>query len=117
MSEDELRLGADFYLNKLLDRKTIADHFWSGIRVACIGVALVYRTLLKQRPNLTSGVQFLSIYSIVLSTRAASYSGGGDVQSAALKDIKASLAKDEQREDTQLGMIRKLQLAVGKSYL
>ena len=39
--EDELQLGADGYLQKLLKRKTIVDHLWNGFKFTCLFFALV----------------------------------------------------------------------------
>ena len=39
--EDELRLGADGYLQKLLTRKTVLDHIWNGFKFTCIFFSLV----------------------------------------------------------------------------
>jgi hypothetical protein len=41
--EDELRLGADGYLQKLLRRKTIQDDIWGGFKFSCILLSLVSR--------------------------------------------------------------------------
>ena len=39
--EDELRFGADHYLKKLAERRSFLESFWSGIKVACVFMALV----------------------------------------------------------------------------
>ena len=54
--EDELRLGADGYLQKLLTRKTVLDHIWNGFKFTCIFFSLVclsngYMCILKNSPN------------------------------------------------------------------
>ena len=60
--------------------------------------------------------QLLSIYSLILSTRNAK--GGSDVGKASdMSEIRAAMLKDEQREDDQLGMIRRLQETISNKYL
>jgi hypothetical protein len=41
VSEDELRLGADAYLAKLLDSQTKVDRIWNGIKIATVAISLV----------------------------------------------------------------------------
>lgn len=42
--EEELKFGADHYLRKLMDRKTMTEYFWSGLQFAMIFLALVSKS-------------------------------------------------------------------------
>ncbi len=42
--DDEVRLGADHYLMRMAERRGVIDNFLTGIRVACIAVALVLQS-------------------------------------------------------------------------
>lgn len=39
--EEALRFGADHYLKKMLDRKSVVDQFLAGIKVAIIALSFV----------------------------------------------------------------------------
>ena len=41
MSEEELKFGADAFLAKLHERKTIVDNFFTGIKLTGIALGLV----------------------------------------------------------------------------
>ena len=41
MSEEELKFGADHFLAKLNERKTIVDNFFTGIKLTGIALGLV----------------------------------------------------------------------------
>jgi hypothetical protein len=41
VADDEIRLGADAYLSKLVDSQTFLDRLWSAIKIATVGLALV----------------------------------------------------------------------------
>ena len=43
--EDTLKLGADAYLAKLLERKSLLQKFLSSLKIAAIAISLVRRPL------------------------------------------------------------------------
>lgn len=67
--EDELRLGADGYLQKLLERKTLLDHLWSGFKIGCILLAMflsIYSLyLVKQKDQVKTQAQFAQLETIM----------------------------------------------------
>eukprot|EP00095_Tigriopus_kingsejongensis_P006899 maker-scaffold126_size328755-snap-gene-0.10 protein:Tk06899 transcript:maker-scaffold126_size328755-snap-gene-0.10-mRNA-1 annotation:"AGAP001552-PA" len=92
MKDSDLRHGADYFLMKLMERKSLVDTLWSGAKILGIGLALI-----------------LSIYSVYACSQNRSL-GGSDLED--ISHLKSSFQDDEIRESIQLKMIKALNKSI-----